>query len=92
MSRADYVASLRVERAAIAARPASHPERSRRLADIDAELDRYAEEPAERRQEVAVAPPVEPAAPVGTEPVVAPEPAAAPVAKKATARRPRAKK
>jgi ribonuclease E len=89
MNRATYIESLRVERAAIASRPAEHPARARRLADIDAELDRYANEPAEPRIETAVAAPVVAA----SEPVVEPapdvvEPPAAPVAKTAAKRAP----
>lgn len=43
MRRAAYVAALRRERAAIAARPGDH---TLRLAELDRELDRFADEPA----------------------------------------------
>lgn len=55
MSRAQYVASLRTEREALASRPDSAT-RTRRLAEVDAELDRYAAEPADPELEVAATP------------------------------------
>ena len=55
--RADYVAALRRERASIAARP--EPD-ERRLASIDAELDKYAPEPKVAVVETAVPNPATP--------------------------------
>lgn len=51
--RGEYVESLKVERAFLAGRIAS-PAQARRLADVDAELDRFAEKPARARRETAV--------------------------------------
>lgn len=53
MDRKQYVEALRVERAALNNRVDSES-KARRIADVDAELAKFAEQPTSRRREKAV--------------------------------------
>lgn len=52
-SRAGYVEALKVERAMLASRRES-PDIARRISEVDALLDSYADKPVQRRVEKAV--------------------------------------